>query len=86
MADIILTDTVIPQLIIPERVQRASCRVERSGNLNNGDTIRVVFQIKQSGESEWTTFELRTYTPTENVSVGKTLDLISEIAIYERDE
>lgn len=86
MADITLTDEVIAEKTIPSHIKRASCRIERSGDLNNGDTLRVAFQVQKSGETTWTTFELRTYTPTENIPSGRTLDLVAEMALYERNE
>ena len=86
MADLVFDDVLIAERTIPEYVKRGSYRYERSGDLNFGDTLRVAFQVKRSGQSTWNTFDTLTYSPTYDVPVGRTLDLIAEFAIYERDE
>lgn len=87
MADVELSDVEIEETIVPSRVKRPRCRIEfENGEINVGDTVRVVLQIRRDGSETWNTAEVRSHTPTIQAAEGRKISLVAEMAIVEVPE
>ena len=83
MSNEIISEELILARTLPEFIKRPHCRIEPNGQLFVDDTVRLILQVKRSGEPTWATFETRSHTPITAASSGYKISLVVEAQIVE---